>query len=98
MLKRMIRNVVDNAVRYANRELTFLASHYDGDEAVVMVADDGDGIDVSQSERVSSNGSSARTRAQRARRAAPASASPSSPRSWRATGDRSTSRRSNAAP
>ena len=50
MMKRMIRNVVDNASRYATEKLCF-DSHYDGDEAVVIVADDGDGIDVSQSER-----------------------------------------------
>jgi len=37
MLKRMIRNVVDNATRYATEELRF-DSHYDGDEAVVIVA------------------------------------------------------------
>ncbi len=50
MMKRMIRNVVDNATRYATEELEFDA-HYEGDEAVVIVADDGEGIDVSQSER-----------------------------------------------
>lgn len=50
MMKRMIRNVVDNATRYATEELRF-DSHYDGDEAVVIVADDGEGIDVSSSER-----------------------------------------------
>jgi signal transduction histidine kinase len=50
MLKRMIRNVVDNAARYATEELRF-DSHYEGAEAVVTVADDGEGIDVSQSER-----------------------------------------------
>ena len=50
MMKRMIRNVVDNATRYATEELRF-DSHYDGDEAVVIVADDGEGIDVSQSGR-----------------------------------------------
>jgi signal transduction histidine kinase len=50
MLKRMIRNVVDNAARYATEELRF-DSHYDGAEAVVTVADDGEGIDVSQSDR-----------------------------------------------
>jgi len=50
MLKRMIRNVVDNAVRYANHELRFDA-HYEDDEAVVCVADDGDGIDVAHSGR-----------------------------------------------
>jgi signal transduction histidine kinase len=50
MMKRMIRNVVDNATRYATEELQF-DSHYDGTEAVVTVADDGEGIDVSQSGR-----------------------------------------------
>jgi len=50
MMKRMIRNVVDNATRYATEELRF-DSHYDGIEAVVTVADDGEGIDVSQSDR-----------------------------------------------
>ncbi len=50
MMKRMIRNVVDNATRYATHELRF-SSHYDGDQAVVTVTDDGEGMDVSQSER-----------------------------------------------
>ncbi|HUX04351.1 MAG TPA: ATP-binding protein [Acidimicrobiales bacterium] len=50
MLKRMIRNVVDNAARYATSELTF-ASHYEGPLAVVTVADDGEGIDVADSAR-----------------------------------------------
>jgi signal transduction histidine kinase len=51
MLKRMIRNVVDNATRYATSELRF-DSHYDGDYAVVTVADDGEGVDVDQSARL----------------------------------------------
>jgi len=51
MLKRMIRNVVDNATRYATRELRF-ASAYDGSFAVVTVGDDGEGVDVSQSARL----------------------------------------------
>ena len=50
MMKRMIRNVVDNATRYATEELRF-DSHYDGTDAVVTVADDGEGIDVAQSSR-----------------------------------------------
>ena len=50
MLKRMVRNVVDNAVRYASRELSF-DSHYDGAFAVVTVADDGEGLDVASSTR-----------------------------------------------
>ena len=50
MFKRMIRNVVDNAMRYAQSELRF-DSHFDGDEAVVVVSDDGEGIDVADSAR-----------------------------------------------
>jgi signal transduction histidine kinase len=50
MLKRMIRNVVDNATRYATEQLRF-DSHYDGNVAVVTVADDGEGIDVEESGR-----------------------------------------------
>jgi signal transduction histidine kinase len=50
MMKRMIRNVVDNAMRYATEELRF-SSRYDGNYAVVTVADDGEGIDVVESER-----------------------------------------------
>lgn len=51
MLKRMIRNVVDNAMRYATSELRF-DSHYEGPEAVVTVADDGEGVDVARSGRL----------------------------------------------
>ena len=51
MLKRMIRNVVDNATRHASRELRF-DSHYEGDQGVVRVADDGEGIDVADSARL----------------------------------------------
>lgn len=50
MLRRMVRNVVDNAMRYANRGLRFDA-HYEGDEAVVRVSDDGAGVDVTTSAR-----------------------------------------------
>ena len=50
MMKRMIRNVVDNATRYASHELRF-DSHYEDEMAVVTVADDGEGVDVSQSAR-----------------------------------------------
>ncbi len=50
LFKRMIRNVVDNAARYAHHELR-LASLYDGESAVVRVADDGDGVDVATSAR-----------------------------------------------
>jgi signal transduction histidine kinase len=51
MLKRMIRNVVDNAARYASHELR-LESRYEGSVAVVTVIDDGDGLDVAQSARL----------------------------------------------
>ncbi|MGA2294488.1 MAG: ATP-binding protein [Acidimicrobiales bacterium] len=51
MLKRMIRNVVDNAMRYATSELRF-ASFFAGSYGVVTVADDGEGIDVAESERL----------------------------------------------
>ena len=50
MLKRMVRNVIDNATRYATTELRF-DSHYEGDEAIVTITDDGEGIDVTQSTR-----------------------------------------------
>ncbi len=50
MLRRMIRNVVDNAMRYAHKELRF-NSHYEGDEVVIWVSDDGEGIDVADSAR-----------------------------------------------
>jgi signal transduction histidine kinase len=48
MFKRMVRNVVDNAMRYAQHELRF-ESHFDGEDAVILVSDDGEGIDVTQS-------------------------------------------------
>ncbi len=51
LLKRMIRNVVDNATRFATGALK-LEAHYDGDDAVVRVSDDGEGLDVTQSARL----------------------------------------------
>lgn len=50
LLKRMIRNVVDNAARHARASLAF-TSRYDGPFGVVSVADDGEGIDVEESAR-----------------------------------------------
>jgi signal transduction histidine kinase len=50
MFKRMIRNVVDNSMRYAQGQLDF-DSHYEGDDAVILVSDDGEGIDVAGSAR-----------------------------------------------
>ncbi len=46
----MIRNVVDNAMRYARSELVF-NSHYEGDDVVIWVSDDGEGINVADSAR-----------------------------------------------
>jgi signal transduction histidine kinase len=51
LLKRMVRNVVDNATRFATGALSFDA-HYEGDDAVVRVSDDGEGLDVAQSARL----------------------------------------------
>jgi signal transduction histidine kinase len=50
MLKRMIRNVVENAGRHAVSELRF-DSHYDGRFAVVRYQHDGEGVDVPESAR-----------------------------------------------
>ena len=49
-LRRMIRNVVDNAARYAHHELRFSVA-YDVDDAVVRISDDGEGIDVTTAAR-----------------------------------------------
>ncbi len=51
MFKRMIRNVVDNAMRYAQHELCF-ESHFEGEEAVIAVVDDGEGVNVAESPRL----------------------------------------------
>ena len=51
LLKRSIRNVVDNATRYAVHEMRFVAG-VDGDDAVVRVIDDGEGLDVGASARL----------------------------------------------
>jgi len=45
LLRRAIRNVVDNASRYATTELTF-ALRFDGAICVIEVHDDGSGVDV----------------------------------------------------
>ena len=49
-LARMIRNAVDNAMRYAERAVN-LTSNYDGPMAVITVHNDGTGLDVDQSQR-----------------------------------------------
>ena len=51
MLKRMVRNIVDNAMRYAVKQITF-SSFVDGDEAVVRIANDGVGVDPATSDRL----------------------------------------------
>ncbi len=51
MLRHMVRNVVDNALRYTQAELR-LAVRAEGDEAVVTVADDGEGVDLATSDRL----------------------------------------------
>jgi signal transduction histidine kinase len=48
MVARMIRNVVDNAMRYAETTLVFTA-RAEGDTVVVTVSNDGPGIDVASS-------------------------------------------------
>ncbi|MGH9020553.1 MAG: sensor histidine kinase [Acidimicrobiales bacterium] len=51
LYNRMIRNVVDNAIRYANVGLTFECRAV-GDDAVLRIADDGEGLDVASSVRL----------------------------------------------
>jgi len=45
LLRRAIRNVVDNASRYAKSELTF-ALRFEGAICIIEVHDDGSGVDV----------------------------------------------------
>ena len=51
MIHRLVRNVVDNAVRFANEEVSF-ATRYVGPMAEICVHDDGTGVDVANSERL----------------------------------------------
>jgi signal transduction histidine kinase len=51
MLRRLVRNVVDNALRFANEEVSF-ATRYVGPMAEICVHDDGTGVDVANSERL----------------------------------------------
>jgi signal transduction histidine kinase len=50
-LRRILANLLDNAVRHASAQVT-LAATVDGAEAVITVTDDGDGIPAEQRERV----------------------------------------------
>jgi len=49
LLKRMVRNVVDNALRYVDDQLIFGCA-YDGDDVVVRIANDGEAVDVATSD------------------------------------------------
>jgi signal transduction histidine kinase len=51
MLRRMVRNIVDNALRFANEEVSF-STRYVGTMAEICVHDDGTGVDVANSERL----------------------------------------------
>ncbi len=51
MLHRLVRNVVDNATRFANEEVSF-STRYVGPMAEICVHDDGAGVDVATSERL----------------------------------------------
>ena len=51
MLRRMVRNVVDNALRFANEEVAF-STRYVGSMAEICVHDDGTGVNVETSDRL----------------------------------------------
>ena len=51
MLRRLVRNVVDNALRFANEGVAF-STRYVGSMAEVCVHDDGTGVDVADSDRL----------------------------------------------
>jgi signal transduction histidine kinase len=51
MLHRLVRNIVDNAMRFANEEVSF-STRYVGSMAEICVHDDGAGVDVATSERL----------------------------------------------
>ncbi len=51
MLRRMVRNIVDNALRFANEGVSF-STRYVGPMAEICVHDDGTGVDVATSERL----------------------------------------------
>ncbi len=51
MIARAVRNLTDNAARYA-RSLVTLSLRADGDDAVITVGDDGPGIPEAQRERI----------------------------------------------
>ncbi|MDE3139227.1 MAG: HAMP domain-containing histidine kinase [Acidobacteriota bacterium] len=51
MIRRLVRNVVDNALRFANEEVAF-STRYVGPLAEICVHDDGAGVDVADSARL----------------------------------------------
>ena len=51
MLRRLVRNVVDNALRFANEEVSF-STRYVGPMAEICVHDDGTGVHVINSDRL----------------------------------------------
>lgn len=51
MLRRLVRNIVDNALRFANEEVSF-STRYVGPMAEICVHDDGTGVDVANSDRL----------------------------------------------
>jgi signal transduction histidine kinase len=51
MLRRLVRNIVDNAARYATSTVT-LTVRTEGGEAVLTVADDGPGVDPDTADRL----------------------------------------------
>lgn len=51
MLRRMVRNVVDNALRFANEEVAF-STRYVGSMAEICIHDDGAGVDVATADRL----------------------------------------------
>jgi signal transduction histidine kinase len=50
-LRELIRNVVENALRHARTRITIRCA-VEGDRALLQIADDGLGVDVSDRERI----------------------------------------------
>jgi signal transduction histidine kinase len=51
MLRRLVRNIVDNALRFANEKVSF-STRYVGPMAEICIHDDGTGVDVANSDRL----------------------------------------------
>ena len=50
-VRQVIRNLVSNALKYGGADIT-IRSSYDGDQALLVVSDDGDGVPLDEAERV----------------------------------------------